>query len=331
MVAPGTQVFTYFNVGKETTRGTPVAPTRQMYSVGTGFLTIDAGLNFHEGENTGRRFRTRRSTATTEDVSWKFESDSGTAYDDLIIPTSFLAGGTAFTGAGADKTYAPIPSPTALNNPLAFSIDAGDDTQNWRLQYGMAKSFKIAAAIGDVTSLSMEGFAQRAVKTAKASPAVNTSVKIPGDLWTLKQAATFAGLGAASVIPNFLVDFELEVNTGLVWRHYQDGNLFGAQHVETDISWTVTMTVESLAQAVSEFYDKSIASTMSWLRLKATGPTLGGSNYSAQFDMPVLYEVPEIIGAETDGVNLYKVVAHGADDGTNGIAPTIVSAMTTVP
>ena len=91
------------------------------------------------------------------------------------------------------------------------------------------------------------------------------------------------------------------------------------------------MTVESLAQSVSEFYDKSIANTMSFLRLKATGPTLGGSNYSSQIDSPVLYEVPEIIGSETDGVNLYKVVAHGADDGTNGIIPVTVNSMTVMP
>jgi hypothetical protein len=39
---PGTQIFTYFNVGKETVRGTPVAPTRKMlYAEGTGVLDVD--------------------------------------------------------------------------------------------------------------------------------------------------------------------------------------------------------------------------------------------------------------------------------------------------
>jgi hypothetical protein len=195
----------------------------------------------------------------------------------------------------------------------------------------MVKSFKIAAALGDVTTLDMEGFAQRAVKVAKAAPAANTAVKIPGDLWTIKQAANIAGLAGASIITNWLLAWELEIMTGLRWRHYMDGNLYGAQHVETDIAWKLQMTVESTAQAVSEFYDKAVADTMSFLRLKATGPVLGGTFYSAQIDMPVLYEEPDIISAEDDGINLYKVTAHGADDGVNGIIPVLVNSLAALP
>jgi hypothetical protein len=289
------------------------------------------GLNFHEGENTGRRFRTRRATSTTEDVTFKWQSESGIGYDDLVVPGSQLRGGATGTGAGADKAWVLTPSPTALNNPESFSIDAGDDIQDWRIQYGQLKSFKIAAALGDVTSLEFEGFGQRALKTTKAAPAANLATKIPGDLWTLKQANTFAGLTAASIIPNFLVAWELEVMTGLVWRHYMDGNMYGAGSVETDISWKLTMTVESIAQAVSEFYDKGIAATMSWLRLRAQGPTLGSTNYSAQISTPVLYEEPEIISAEDNGINLWKVVAHGADDGTNGIDFQLTNSLAALP
>jgi hypothetical protein len=328
---PGTQIFTYANFGKETTRGTPVAPTRQLYVDGTGILGVDVGLNFHEAENTGRRYRTRRATPTTEDVSLKVKTVSGVSYDDLVIPFSQLKGGVTGVGGTADKTWTFTPSATAANSPEAYSVDVGDDTQNWRCQYAMARSFKLSSALGDVTQLEMDLFAQRAVKGAKASPAINAGIKIPGDLWTIKVAANIAGLAAASIIPNFLIDWELDVTTGLKWRHYMDGNLYGAQHVETDIAGSLSMTVESIAQAVTEFYDKAIAGTMSFLRLKATGPTLGGSNYSAQIDLPVLYDVPEIIGSEDDGINMYKVTAHLADDGTNGIIPVIVNSLTALP
>lgn len=333
MPQPGTQIFTYCNFGKETTRGTPVAPTRQFYNDGTGVLSLDNGQNFHEQENTGRRFRTRRVTRQTEDVTLKVNTASGVAYDDLVIPFSQLKGAQVGAGAGADKTWTFAPSPTALNAPEAYSVDVGDDIQNWRVQYAMASSFKIGAALGEVTQLQMQMFGQRAVKGAKATPVTNAAIKIPGDLWTIKFATTFAGLGAAAVQTNFLVDWELDVQTGLAWRHYMDGNLYGSQHVETDIAWTLSMTVESTALAVTEFYDKAVADTMDFIRLKATGPTLGASNYSAQIDMPVLYEEPEIISGESgsDGINLWKIVAHGADDATNGIAPTIVNSIAALP
>jgi len=328
---PGTQVFTYVNYGKETTRGTPVAPTRQLYAEGTGMMTPVYGQNFHETENTGRRYRTRRVTRTTQDVDIHIATPAGVSFDDLVLPFSQIKGAATGTGAGADKTWTFTPSATAANNPEAYSFDIGDDIQNWRCQYTQFRSFRLIAGLGDVTQLEMDGYAQREVKTAKASPAINTSVKIPSDLWTIKFAANIAGLGAASVVTNFLIGFELEVITGLKWRHYLDGNLYGSQHVETDIAWTLNMKVEATAQAVSQFYDKAVADTMDFLRLKATGPTLGGSNYSAQIDMPVLYEIPEIIAEEDEGVNIWNVVAHGADDGTNGIIPVIVNSLATLP
>jgi hypothetical protein len=328
---PGTQIFSYVNIGKETTRGTPVAPTRQFYDDAVGVLSPEYGQNFHEAENTGRRYRIRRVTRQTEDVSLKFSTTSGVAYDDLVWPFSQIKGGATGVGGSADKTWTFTPSATAANNPEAYSVDVGDDVQNWRCQYVMARSFKLSAALGGLTELEMDCFAQRAIKTAKATPAINAAIKIPGDLWTIKFAASIAGLGAASVQTNFLVNWEMEVFPGLRWRHYMDGNMYGGQHVETDIAATLDLTVESTALAISEFYDKAVADTMDFIRLKAQGPVLGGSFYSAQIDMPVLYEEPEIISSEDDGINLYKVRAHLADDTTNGIIPVIVNSLAALP
>jgi hypothetical protein len=330
---PGTQIFTYCNFGKETVRGTPVAPTRQFYNDGTGVLVLDNGQNFHEQENTGRRYRTRRVTRQSEDVTLKVNTASGIGYDDLVLFFSALNGTATGVGGAADKTWTFTPSATGSNSPPSWSVDVGDDIQNWRCQYAMPSSFKLSAALGEVTQLESSWFAQRAIKTAKASPATNTAIKIPGDLWTIKFAASIAGLAGASIQTNFLNAFDLEITDGNVWRHYMDGNLFGAQHVETDISAVLNLTVESTALAVSEFYDKSVADTMDFIRLKATGPTLGGTNYSAQIDLPVLYEEPEIISGESgaEGINLWKVRAHLADDGTNGIIPVIVNSLAALP
>lgn len=328
---PGTQVFTYVNYGKETTRGTPVAPTRQLYGEGTGFLTPILGQNFHESENTGRRYRTRRVTRMTEDVDVSLSTPAGVSYDDLVLPFSQIKGGATGTGAGADKTWTFTPSATAANNPEAYTLDIGDDIQNFRVDYFMLRDFKLSAGVGDVTQLEMNGFGQQIAKVAKATPAINSSIKIPSDLWTIKFAANIAGLTGASVVTNFLIGFDLEVRTGLLWRHYLDGNLFGAQHVETDISATLNLKVEATAQAVTQFYDKAVADTMDFIRLKATGPVLGGTFYSAQIDMPVLYEEPEIIAEEDNGVNIWNVAAHLADDGTNGIIPVIVNSLAALP
>src|SRR5262245_7815088 len=260
---PGIQDFTFFNVGKETVRGTPVAPTRQIYVDGAGVFQPDIHLNFHEGENRGRRsVNGRVPTQQGEDVALKTSWSQGIPYADLPWTHSFLNGTAAFTGAGADKTNAPIPSMTATNNPPSYSIDVGDDVQNWRVQYGMITRFKLSAGLLGVTTAEADWFGQRGIKTAKASPAANSDIRIPGDLWTIKFAGTFAGLGGASIQSNSLQSFELEWFSGLVPRHYLDGNLYLGQHVETSISGTLKLTVESTALAISEMYDKWIAQTV---------------------------------------------------------------------
>lgn len=329
---PGTQIFTYANVGKETVRGTPVAPTRQMFGEGTGVLDVDPNLNFHETENSGIRARIRRATQQSEDVSLALRLPA-VSYDDLVVPVSQLKGGLTGAGGAADKTWTCAPNMTSANSPESYSIDVGDDTQNFRVQYGMMRSFKLSAALGDVTSLETDWFGQRAIKTAKASPALNSAPKIPGSLWTLKTAATAAGLPGASVQSNALIDWELEVQTGLKWEHYMDGNLYGSQHVETDISGSLSMTVESTSYAISEFYDKWLAQTMDFVRLKATGPTLGGTNYSAQIDAPVIFSKVEPISAERDGINLYKVTANLAYDATlaNIVSIVLVNSLAALP
>ncbi|HET7031109.1 MAG TPA: hypothetical protein VFI34_11405 [Candidatus Limnocylindrales bacterium] len=331
-MAPGIQDFTYLNVGHETVKGTPVAPTRQMYVDGTGVLEPDPHLNFHQGENRGRRSTIARVTQMGEDVGLKVRHGEGVSFDDLIVYHSFLNGTAAAVGAGADKTWTQTPSMTASNSPQSYSADVGDDVQNWRIQYGMVSRFKLAASLISVTTLEADWFGQRAVKGAKANPASNLSPKIPGDLWTLKFAGTFAGLAGAAVQNAFLVGWELEVMTGLVWRHYMDGNLYGAQHVETAISGTLKLTVESTALAISEAYDKWMSQTADYVRLKATGPTLGGSAYSAQYDLPILWSnVPPITKAD-QGVNLYELEANLFDDGTNApINPVTVGSLTALP
>lgn len=323
----GVRIFTYANIAKETTRGTPVAPTRKLYAAGTWDEQL--GLNFHEGENRGTRTRITRATQTTEDVAVAMDFAEGVAYDELPYAFAALSGGDTGTGAGADKTWTMTVAQAAANNPDSFTLDVGDDVQNWRLQYVMWTTIRLAAARGGLTTMQLDGFAQRAIKTAKATPANNQAVKIAGSLWTLKFASSIAGLGAASVQSNFLLDWSLDVTTGLRWRHYQDGNLYGSQHVETDIEGTLSLTVESTALAVSEIYDKWKAQTVDYVRLKATGPALGGSNYSAQIDLPIIWDDPGPLDGEDEGINLYNVTARLAYDDTSAasIAPVFVNSI----
>ena len=100
-------------------------------------------------------------------------------------------------------------------------------------------------------------------------------MRIPGYLWMPRFAATQAGLAGAQDTLNFLQDFSITHQTGLVPRYYQDGLAYFGQSVEAlPQTATVTLHVEATALAVSEFYDKWAAQTVDFMQLKATGPII---------------------------------------------------------
>jgi len=332
---PGVQTFTRVAFAKETTKGTPVAPTRRFYGAVTGNFDLGQDWRYHEEENRGVRTRPSRTpTQVREFPQFKLADIDGVGYDDLIqVASAGIRGGQTGTGAGADKTWLFTAQNTGSNAYEALTADVGDDVQNWRLQYVQPSRLRLFTEFGGLTRLEADLFAQRAIKGAATTPAEISSVKIAASLWTVKFATTFAGLPGASVQTNFLRTFSLEWMPGLKARFYADGNLYFGQTVETDLAGKLTLETESTALAVSEFVDKYTGGTTSFVRLKALGPALGASNYSAQVDLPILWEEPKIIASADDQVNLYTVTGKIAYDptATKSLEATIVSSLSAIP
>jgi hypothetical protein len=331
---PGVEVFSRINFGKETTKGTAVARTRRFYGVAAGNLDIGDQWNFHETENRGSRVRVsaHTPTLTREMPKVKLQDIDGIGYDDLVLPLSIgFQGGRTGVGGAADKTWTFTQPGTGSGAYESMSVDIGDDIQNYILDYVMPTRWQLSTDFGGKTHFEADCFAQQVVKGAASAPAEINPILIPSDLWTVKFAGTFAGLAGASVQTNFLRTWSLEYLTGITPRWYMDGNMFLGQHVETDIAATVSLEVESTALAVSEFVDKYRAGTLDYMRLKATGPALGGTNYSLQIDMPLYWNEPKPLSSVDEGVNLYTVEGKQAFDGTNGMVISLVGSLAAIP
>lgn len=331
---PGVEVFSRINLAKETVKGTAVARTRRFYGVAAGNFDIGDQFAFHEQENRGARVRVSAHAPTLlrEIPAFKLVDIAGIGYDDLVIPFSMgLQGGRTGVGGTADKTWTFTQPSTGAGSYESFSADVGDDVQNYILDYVMPTKWALTTNFGELTHFNADCFAQGVVKGAASAPAEVNPILIPSDLWTVKFAASFAGLGAASVQANFLRTWSFEYDTGIKNRFYMDGTTQMGQHVETDLTGVLKMEVESTALAISEFVDKWRAGTIDYLRLKATGPTLGATNYSLQLDMPVYWDEPKPLAAVDDGVNLYTTSARQAYDGTNGLVATLVCSLAAIP
>lgn len=321
----GVQLFTHLQLGKETTPGTSVAATRMLFPDGTGMIDVDRMQSF-QGGNRGTRSNIVRATqmGIAVAIPYRTASDVGVAFDELPIYGSQLKGGVTGTGAGADKAWAFAPSQTGANAQEAYTIEVGDATQNYDVEYCQASAWRLSAERGGLTQGEIDWFGRQPTKATKTAVAATNSVKIPGYLWKVRFATAQSGLSGASDVTNFLRSFNVEVQTGLTPQFYLDGNAYFGQSQESQpMGGTIELVVDSVAQAVTQFYDKAAADTIDFLQLKAIGPSLGGSTYIAQIQAAVLYEEPEIINSDIDGVNTYRVVGHIAYDTTWAQALTL--------
>ena len=336
MPAPGSQQFTLFQTGKEATSGTLVAATRQWYPDGTGIINIDPMLAFHGG-NRGTRTRTAYASqkGIAVNLSYRSHPDVGVAWDELPIILNQADGGTVGSGASANKTWTWAPAQAAApTNAVSHSIEVGDDVQAYKFEYGMARSFTLSAARDGMTQLSVDWFARQPTKGAMAAVAPNSAVRIPGALWMPIFATSQANLNSGGTATNFLLDWQVQVTTGLEPRYYQDGTMYFGQAVASQpLNADITLHVESTALAISEFYDKWMARTVDFLRLKAIGPVLGSGNYSASLDFALLYNSVKPIASEVDGVNVYEITAQSVYDTawTQSMGGTVVCSGTAIP
>ena len=330
----GTQAFTRIAMAKETTWGTGVSPTRRFYGVATGAL--DPGLSWENHRDAVRGVKTRIGRALTqtgEDPKVKIKSAGGIGYDDLVQPLSAgLRGGQTGVGASADKTWTLVSQNAATNAYSPMTVELGDETQAYRVAGCVPTAWTLSSQIGGLTDFSMDMFGKATTKVTAATPAEVVPIMIPGDLWTVKFASTLAGLTGATVVANFLRGFSLTWNTGAQPRHYADGTLQAAQFVETDMGGTLDLEVESQANAVSEFYDKYVSGTLDFVRLKVTGPVLGGTFYSLQLDVPVYWSKISVLSGDDNGVNIYKVTGDIAYDvtGAQSLGAVLVCSLATI-
>lgn len=331
---PGTSAFTRVAMAKETTKGTPTAPTRRFYGVAVGSFEPGFDLEYHE--DAARSVKTRAGRVPTlvrEAPTFRLQDAAGIGYDDFVQLFSMgLRGGQTGTGATADKTWTLASQNVATNAYEAMTLDVGDDTQNYRLQYVQPTSWTISTD-GRLTRMTAECFAQRAVKGAAATPAETSPIQIPSDLWTVKFATAASGLTGASVNLNFLRSWSLQWNTGLSPEFYLDGTLYMGQSVETDLSGTLSLEVDSTTLAVSEFYDKHAAGTLDFVRLKAIGPVLGATFYSLQFDIPVYWDSVKPLASQTNAINRYTVTGKVAYDPatSKSLEAILVCSLTAIP
>jgi hypothetical protein len=212
-------------------------------------------------------------------------------------------------------------SMTASNNPKSYTLIATDGVQAYAANYCLAESLTIAADRSGLTNLSASLFAQNIAKnSATLAETTPTSGFLAGRLWTAFQSGTVFPGTASGTAYNYLLDFSLEFNAGLMRQAYLAGTTVFSTHAESaPFTGTLTMTVSSTASAVSVWYDAYRAATPVGVRLAWTD----GTNTANIMTMIVPTEVQQMAGAE-DGLTTMAVTGTLVYDPTSAKSLRII-------
>lgn len=333
---PGLQHYTKMVIGRESTAGTAVAGSRLLYPDGTGMFDIDYMLTHHSDANRGTKTHVTHGTSMGVSVAIPFRTagETGVGFDELVIPFSQIKGGVTGSGGTAAKVWTFTPTQTATSSQESYTLEAGDDNEAWRFEYAQARRWRLSASQDSITQLEIDFFARQPTIASTLSAATATNpVKVVGKRWKTAFATAQSGLNAASYESNFLLDFDLDVTTGLVPRRYLDGNDYFGQSVEgEDLDFTITMHGESTSVA-STRYAKWTNQQVEFVRLRNEGASVGSTTYTAQIDLAVLWTSVRPIAAADEGVNVWEFTGRAAYDSTwgNSISAVVVNSVTALP
>lgn len=218
---------------------------------------------------------------------------------------------------GWDYDYAMV----SANNPTSYTMVATDGIQQYAIDYCMAESITIAADRSGLTNLSANLFGQAIAKNGDTlADGVPTSPFMPGRLWNFYQHGTAFPGTADGTAYEYLLDFNLEFNAGIMKQAYLAGTTSFSTHAESGpFTGTLTMTVSSTASAVSNWYDAYQAGTPRGVRLSWTNGTLSAHIMA----MIVPTEVQQMAGAE-DGLTTMGVTGTLVYDPTSAKSLRIV-------
>ena len=329
----GNILFSKVVAFKETTPGTSAISTsggRKSLTSATGIISLNQEWDLGEDRSVALRnpIVAGGSTLISSEPEVSLEVPA-ISVGELPVWFSGMDAAT-ITGASAPYTwdFKPVMTNTS-NSPTSYSLQVGDGQQAYAVTYVLPTELSIKADRSGLTSLSVSAFAQAVAKDSTATTeGVPTSPFLSGRLWkpyVYTNAAAFAADITTSTIPtggtayNYVLDFDLKINTGLTEQAYLAGTTAFVTHAESAaIGGDVSLTVQSNASAVTTWYD-AIGSAK-YLRLEHNG----AGNYPVNIQVAFIVTDVQVIAGDEDGLTTYSVTGTLAYDATSAATLRVI-------
>ncbi|KKK90088.1 hypothetical protein LCGC14_2726580 [marine sediment metagenome] len=251
------------------------------------------------------------------------------SYEQILYP--LLAGlkgavvGVEEVGAEGNWEYvfqAPVtgdPAPNTYTMEYWEDDEDGSDPLTLEADYGICKSMGISASKGPELAVLRHSWAAReaTVTTPTAALGIPTRTLVPSQQWSVKFAATMAGLPGASVISGEILSFDWDMAWFDIKRRLSgsldfDGYRIGTR--ETDLKITMDLTSTSEGERVNMFR----AGAVRFIRLQAVGAAIGSTTYRITIDGAYTMPGPFDPSGDDDGLTTVDLDYKGLYDSTAG-------------
>lgn len=320
----GSSIFSQYQYGVESTRGTAVAATKVLGAKPKG-VPLDrqwTGVKFANGRRT--QYNAKRNDELLVRDSLTFDANSPLYFQALPLFHQCSLDGTITptetTGGQADYAWAVAPSLTAANDPDTFTLEQGDDTQFFETEFCMINSLKMAGTIpADGSAAPVTGefgyFGRQMTPTTKtASLSLPTGLEMMNaKLSRLYSDTTWAGIGGTE-LTSVLRGWELEIITGNEPKYFGSANKYFDSYGEGQLGAMLTLDLEgnATAQALYTLYQ---AGTERAVRLKLPGSQIGtGVNYLYQVDLFGYFSEVVPLNSVITSNNLHRAVFIAKED-----------------
>lgn len=312
-------IFRSARAALEATRGTDLTPTRLIYQDEIEHQQEVATIRPQQLRNSYVGWYSAAAGTETNTLRRSGALSYNDAVWDMNTHVKAVASGT---GAGADKTWTFLPTHTSddiksATMQLGYSDGLSATQPGVRLNYCLGDEYRIKwdkkdddGSVSFASQMvSPKAAAQISAFTGSLSDRTVTLISATGTVVTVDTTTI------GTTPDNFWTDVEWTLNNG--YRNlYTLNNTTAAQDTfrPNARAWKLAGSRYYAGAVADTEWDAFVAKTPRKVRIKTTGPVLGGSFYSIQLDLYGVYTAME--WGERDGLGMHKFTLEPIYDTT---------------
>ncbi len=305
-------------IGQESTRGTGVAA--DIILLGQLTQTHEITWDTPEDEERNSLALFHRQTNVGQQVALKYEANMTFQQVIHLLAMGIGALTTSQPDAGGSPTvYDHTFEPTliALAAQKAYTVEYGDNQQEYESVFVMAETLGFTFAIGETWQMTADLFGRFPTKSTFTGALTPPTVEdVIGQKTKLYIDTAWANLGNTQVASS-LVSASIGIPTGLVPTRYADGTIELSDVAENKRAAEVELVFKHDTSGEAE-YDKFAAGTLLFVRLEVEGGVAENAfNFTVTFDFALRYTEPVEFFGDQDGENVIRLTGKSFHDPTS--------------